>query len=170
MEISDLEAYIQAVRDTGKHGLWNAVMTISLTLFFLPIHSFNISPPSFFQLTWEESWKTDFVSHVSSPLPHPIHSMLSIFLHHSSTFLLFPPLPSLFLHLQQEHHIIHHTSAPPRLLSHYVRFSHAAYSKHSAGTYLSSKMLSSSRMKGVRRWFEIRGYLLSDWLCCLCGF
>lgn len=81
--------------------------------FFLPIHSFNISPPSFFQLTWEESWKTDFVSHVSSPLPHPIHSMLSIFLHHSSTFLLFPPLPSLFLHLQQEHHIIHHTSAPP---------------------------------------------------------
>lgn len=113
MEISDLEAYIQAVRDTGKHGLWNAVMTISLTLFFLPIHSFNISPPSFFQLTWEESWKTDFVSHVSSPLPHPIHSMLSIFLHHSSTFLLFPPLPSLFLHLQQEHHIIHYTSAPP---------------------------------------------------------
>lgn len=84
----------------GKHGLWNAVMTISLShSFFLPIHSFNISPPSFFQLTWEESWKTDFVSHLSSPLPHPIHSVLSIFLHRSSAFLLFPPLPSLFLHL-----------------------------------------------------------------------
>lgn len=39
MEISDLEAYIQAVKDTGKHGLWNAVMTISLTLFFFT-HSF----------------------------------------------------------------------------------------------------------------------------------
>lgn len=169
MEISDLEAYIQAVRDTGKHGLWNAVMTISLTLFFLPIHSFNISPPSFFQLTWEESWKTDFVSHVSSPLPHPIHSMLSIFLHHSSTFLLFPPLIVSASSTGAPYHTSY-VCPPPRLLSHYVRFSHAAYSKHSAGTYLSSKMLSSSRMKGVRRWFEIRGYLLSDWLCCLCGF
>lgn len=168
MEISDLEAYIQAVRDTGKHGLWNAVMTISLTLFFLPIHSFNISPPSFFQLTWEESWKMDFVSHVSSPLPYPIHSMLSIFLHHSSTFLL--PSPHCFCIFNRSTISYIIRLPPPRLLSHYVRFSHAAYSKHSAGTYLSSKMLSSSRMKGARRWFEIRGYLLSDWLCCLCGF
>lgn len=168
MEISDLEAYIQAVRDTGKHGLWNAVMTISLTLFFYPFIPLTSLHPA------SSSWHGRRAERrILSPTSH--HLFLILF---TLCFLFFSTipllscsfLPSLFLHLQQEHHIIHHTSAPPRLLSHYVRFSHAAYSKHSAGTYLSSKMLSSSRMKGVRRWFEIRGYLLSDWLCCLCGF
>lgn len=171
MEISDLEAYIQAVRDTGKHGLWNAVMTISLTLFFfypfIPLTSLHPASSSWHGRRAERR--------ILSPTSHHLFLILFTlcFLFFSTIPLLscsFLPSPHCFCIFNRSTRSYIIRLPPPRLLSHYVRFSHAAYSKHSAGTYLSSKMLSSSRMKGVRRWFEIRGYLLSDWLCCLCGF
>lgn len=165
MEISDLEAYIQAVR--RKHGLWNAVMTVSLfhfPFFFNPfIALMSLCPADMWGELKDRFGLPPLITSSS------FYSLLAFSFSPALPLLPRSPSPRCF-RIFNGSTISCIRLSFPCLLSHYVRFSDAAYSKHSAGIYLSGKMLSSSRMKGVQCWFEIRGYLLSDWLCCLCGF
>lgn len=170
IEISDCEAGVRAWRRIlGKTWPVECFAAIpSLTHAFL--YSCKVSPPGLPIAGMREvSWKKASVLRFPNP-PLPPHqsyySFLGLFLSPASPLSSSLPTHSSFISPSLKNH----EPIPLFPRSHYTHSSDAAYSKHSVGSCLSSKMLSSGRMKATQHWLENQGLSviwLADMKSCL---
>lgn len=176
IEISDWEADIQAERqivgETWPLECFADILSPSPSHSYSFFDSFYVSQPGLPIADMREvSRKSIRLCSHNPPPPLQSYSILGINL--SRVCLLTSiPLPTSHLSSSLHSSCFFFLSTSSFSSCPFLRCCLHFYSKHFPGSCLSSKMLSSSRMKGMQHWLEIRGYLLSDWLTweAVCGF